>query len=154
MSSNIRSGILSPEENVIFNSDVETSALRRRASRLLAMAVAPRRKIRELVLTDRRLVCLKSKPGRPYIVRNDFVLRQPEKEKDSKHLLITGVEMKGDREFVVMTVSTPSARCSRCLLDSVPFQSAKSHGFITTSPTLATTWVRKIREALESQGQQ
>ena len=149
----IRSNIVGSEENVIFNSAVETSALRRRASRLLAMAVTPRRKIRELILTDGRLVCLKRKPGRPYCIRNDFVLRQPEKEKDSR-FHITGVEMKGDREFVVMTVSTPSSKfhCPRWCLPSILGQSAKSHCFITANPTLATTWVRYIREALESQG--
>ncbi len=151
---NHRAGILNPEENVIFNSDVETSALRRRASRLLAMAVAPRRKIRELVLTDQRLICLKRKPGRPYCIRNELLLRQPEKEKDSRYQ-VTGAEMKGDREFVVMTVSFPSTNCycPRCCLESAFFQSAKTLCFIATSPTLATTWVRKIREALESQQQ-
>lgn len=74
------------------------------------MAVTPRRKIRELVLSDQRLICLKRKPGRPYCIRNELLLRTPVKEKDSRYQ-ITGVEPKGDREFVVMTVSTAPTHC-------------------------------------------
>lgn len=92
-------------ETVIFNAMVDKSALRRRASRLLAMAGAPKRKTRELVLTDRRLVCLKHKPGRPYQLSNELSLKSAEREKDSRHTVI-GVEPKGEREFVVMTVSS------------------------------------------------
>lgn len=98
-----RSGLLQQGENVIFNANVETSPLRRRASRLLAIAVAPRRKSRELVLTDRRLICIKSKPGR-YMIRYEFPLKAPLKEKEARYHL-TGVEAKGDKEFVVLTVS-------------------------------------------------
>ena len=85
---------------MIFNTNVETSPLRRRASRILAIAVPPRRKTRELVLTDRRLLCIKPKFGR-HTVRYEFSLKPPQKEK--YHL--TGVEPKGDKEFVVLTVS-------------------------------------------------
>ena len=84
---------------MIFNTNVETSPLRRRASRILAIAVPPRRKTRELVLTDRRLLCIKPKFGR-HTVRYEFSLKPPQKEK--YHL--TGVEPKGDKEFVVLTV--------------------------------------------------
>lgn len=89
-------------ESVIFNALVEKSALRRRASRLLAIAGAPRRKTRELVLTDRRLVCLKHKPGRPFQLSNELALKGAE-HKDAKHVVL-GVEPKGEREFVVLTV--------------------------------------------------
>ena len=68
------------------------------------MAGAPKRKTRELVLTDRRLVCLKHKPGRPYQLSNELSLKASEREKDSRHTVIN-VEPKGEREFVVMTVS-------------------------------------------------
>ena len=91
-------------ESVIFNAIVEKSALRRRASRLLAIAGAPRRKSRELVLTDKRLVCLKHKPGRPFQLSNELSLKPSERDKESKNAII-GVEPKGEREFVVMTVS-------------------------------------------------
>ena len=90
-------------ETVIFNALVDKSALRRRASRLLAIAGAPKRKTRELVLTDRRLVCLKHKPGRPYQLSNELSLKPLERDKDSRHTVI-GAEPKGEREFVVMTV--------------------------------------------------
>ena len=94
-------------ESVLFNAMVDKSALRRRASRLLAIAGAPKRKTRELVLTDRRLVCMKHKPGRPYQLSNELSLKPSERDKDSRHTVI-GVEPKGEREFVVMTVSAKS----------------------------------------------
>ncbi|KAI0789096.1 kinase-like domain-containing protein [Abortiporus biennis] len=125
------SALLNPGETVVFNATVETSALLRRASRLLAMAVAPRRKSREMVLTDKRLVCFKNKPGRKFVIRNEFLLSKAETEKSSDKYVITGVEPKGDREFVILT-------------------SSKSYAFVASSPSIASTWVRKIREALES----
>lgn len=121
-------------ELVVFNAIVEKSALRRRASRLLAIAGAPRRKTRELVLTDRRLVCLKHKSGRPYQLSNELSLRPSERDKDNKTNVI-GIEPKGEREFVVMT-------------------GAKSYTYITSSSALAQTWIRKIREALTQTQQQ
>ena len=87
-------------ESVLFNGVVEKSALRRRASRILAIAGAPRRKTRELVLTDRRLVCLKHKPGRPSQQSNEVSLKPSQRDKNS----IVSIEPKGEREFVVMTV--------------------------------------------------
>lgn len=70
------------------------------------MAVTPRRlKSRELILTTHRLLCLKRKPGRAVQVRTElFMTPSSEKEKDGRHI-ISGVEPKGEREFVVMTVS-------------------------------------------------
>ncbi|GJE95514.1 kinase-like protein [Phanerochaete sordida] len=128
------SALLLPGESVIFNAMVEKSALRRRASRLLAMAGAPRRKTRELVLTDRRLVCLKHKPGRPYQVSHELALRAAERDRDSK-CAVLGAEPKGEREFVVLS-------------------GAKSHAYITSSPALAQTWIRKVREACAQAQQQ
>lgn len=122
------SSLLAAGETVLFNGLVDKSALRRRASRLLAIAGAPRRKTRELVLTDRRLVCRKHKPGRPHQVSNELTLRPAEREKDSKTTVVA-VEPKGEREFVVMT-------------------GTKSYPYITSSASLASTWIRKIREAL------
>ena len=99
----LRSTLLMPGETVIFNTTVEKSALRRRASRLLAIAGAPRRKPRELVLTDKRLICVKHKPGRTYQLNTEFFLKTPEGQKDSK-MVVMSVEPKGDKEFVVLTV--------------------------------------------------
>ncbi|KAI0071921.1 kinase-like protein [Panus rudis PR-1116 ss-1] len=105
-----RAKLLKPGESVVFSANVEASSLRRRASRLFAMAMTPKRKSRQLVLTDRRLLCLKHKPGRPYIILYEFLFSPPgkekekEKEKDCRYVA-TGVEAKGEREFVVMTVS-------------------------------------------------
>ncbi|PSR71767.1 hypothetical protein PHLCEN_2v12371 [Hermanssonia centrifuga] len=126
------SSLLLSGESVLFNTIVEKSALRRRASRLLAMAGAPRRKTRELVLTDQRLMCVKHKPGRPFELSSEWTLRPGEKDKDLKHTIV-GVEPKGEREIVVLT-------------------GTKSHPFITSSSSLSSTWIRKIREALETHG--
>ena len=95
---------------MLYNGNVETSPLHRRASRILAIAVTPKRKTRELLLTNRRLLCLKRKPNRPYVIRYEWLLTRPtsekekEKEKDIRHQIVN-VELKTDREFVVMTVS-------------------------------------------------
>ena len=101
-----RTALLLPHESVLFNTAVEASAPKRRGSRLLAMTVTPRRlKSRELILTTHRLLCLKRKPGRAVQVRTElFMTPSSEKEKDGRHI-ISGVEPKGEREFVVMTVS-------------------------------------------------
>ena len=74
------------------------------------MAVTPRRlKSRELILTTHRLLCLKRKPGRAVQVRTElFMTPSSEKEKDGRHI-ISGVEPKGEREFVVITVRLPHA---------------------------------------------
>ncbi|KAH9938913.1 kinase-like protein [Amylocystis lapponica] len=123
------SSLLFEGETVLFNTAVEPSGTKRRASRLLAMAVTPKKvRTRELVLTSHRILCLKRKPGRPIEVRNEFLLRATEREKDGRRV-ISGVEPKGEREFVIMTAT-------------------KSHCFIAASPTMASTWIRKIREAL------
>ncbi|TFY58922.1 hypothetical protein EVJ58_g6111 [Rhodofomes roseus] len=124
--------LLLPHESVLFNTTVEASAPRRRGSRLLAMAVTPRRlKTRELILTTHRLLCLKRKIGRAVQVRTElFMTPSSEKEKDGRHI-ISSVEPKGEREFVVMTAT-------------------KSHSFLAESPSMASMWIRKIQEALET----
>ncbi|KAI0093000.1 kinase-like domain-containing protein [Irpex rosettiformis] len=124
------SSLLMPGETVIFNTTVEKSALRRRASRLLAIAGAPRRKPRELVLTDKRLICVKHKPGRTYQLSLEFFLKAHEGQKDSK-AVITSVEAKGEKEFVVLTGS-------------------KAYPFLTSSSSMATMWLKKIRETLNN----
>ncbi|KAH8093861.1 kinase-like protein [Cristinia sonorae] len=131
-------GILNPGETVIYNSSVETSPLRRRASRILAIAVTPKRKTRELLLTNHRLLCLKRKPNRPYVVRSEWSLSRPspsekdkEREKETRYLIVN-VELKTDREFVIMTAT-------------------KTHSFHTPSSSTTSVWVNKIREALGSQ---
>jgi hypothetical protein len=110
-----RSALLLPGEMVVFNTTVEKSALRRRASRLLAIAGAPRRKPRELVLTDKRLICVKHKPGRTYQLSHELLLKPADGQKDSK-ITITSVEPKGEKEFVVLTVRFPSQFCQLAFL--------------------------------------
>ncbi|TCD69268.1 pkb-activating kinase-like protein [Steccherinum ochraceum] len=128
-------GVLGPGESVLYSDTVETSLLRRRASRILAIAVTPKRKSRELLLTDRRLICLKRKPNRPYVVRSEWVLSKPvnERDKEARHQIVN-VEAKTDREFVVMTAT-------------------KTHSFHTISAPATSTWVQKIGDALQSQPQ-
>jgi hypothetical protein len=56
-------------------------------------------------------VCLKHKPGRPFQISNELSLKPSERDKDSKYTVI-GVEPKGEREFVVLTVSNCSPRAN------------------------------------------
>ena len=72
-----RSGFLQQGESVIFNTNVKTSPLHRRASRVVAIAVPPIRKTRELVLTDRRLVSIKPK-FRRHTFRYELSLKPPQ----------------------------------------------------------------------------
>ncbi|KAJ2966184.1 hypothetical protein NUW54_g13883 [Trametes sanguinea] len=68
--------LMLPGEHIIFNTTVEPGGPKRRASRLLAMAVAPKKhKPRELVLTSQRLLCVKQKPGRAVQVRTELFVR-------------------------------------------------------------------------------
>lgn len=102
-----------------FHSQVEETALKRRTSRLLLpLPVSQRKpKVRELALTSHRLVSLKPlKNGRGVGVKAELVLREfqgqlaagsPGREKRSNEVrrMVTGVERKGTKEFVVLTVS-------------------------------------------------
>lgn len=91
---------------------MEARSLRRRASRLLPLPVPPSKaKTRELILTSRRLLCLKHRPkGLGEIsIKSELALRASEKlkekdkEKESRGI-VASVERKGEREFVVLTV--------------------------------------------------
>ncbi|KZT65975.1 hypothetical protein DAEQUDRAFT_492400 [Daedalea quercina L-15889] len=117
------------------------------------MAVTPRRlKSRELILTTHRLLCLKRKPGRAVQIRTElFMTPSSEKEKDGRHI-ISGVEPKGQREFVVMTVSSlvRNPCCVILTYNSPATQTTKSHCFLAESPSMASMWIRKIQEALET----
>ena len=116
-----RSSILSVGETMQFHAPVEETALKRRTSRLLLpLPVSQRKpKVRELALTSHRLVCLKPlKSGRGVGVKAEFVLREfqgqlavgfsgrDKRSKDEGRRMVTGVERKGIKEFVVLTVST------------------------------------------------
>lgn len=114
-----RSSVLNVGEAMQFHSPVEETALKRRTSRLLLpLPVSQRKpKVRELALTSHRLVSLKPlKNGRGVGVKAELVLREfqgqlaagsPGREKRSNEVrrMVTGVERKGAKEFVVLTVS-------------------------------------------------
>ena len=106
---------------MLYHAPVEETALKRRTSRLLLpLPVSQRKpKVRELALTSHRLVSLKPhKSGRGVGVKAEFVLREflgqlapgsSGREKRSKgdefRRMVTGIERKGTKEFVVLSVS-------------------------------------------------
>jgi len=112
---------------------VEETALKRRTSRLLLpLPVSQRKpKVRELALTSHRLVSLKPlKSGRGVGIKAEFVLqefrgqlaagssgREKRSKADEARRTVTGVERKGTKEFVVLSVSafffppSPSRAC-------------------------------------------
>ena len=100
-----RSPLLQPGETVVFKSTVRPRTMRRHGSMLLHIPVPPiKPKARMLILTTERLLCLKLKPtGSVPTIKSRFVLRAPDKGKDSQNV-ITSAEPKGQREFVVKTV--------------------------------------------------
>lgn len=112
-----RSSVLNVGETMQFHAPVEETSLKRRTSRLLLpLPVSQRKpKARELALTSHRLVSLKPlKNGRGVGVKAEFVLREFQgqlaagREKRSKGdeiRRVTGVDRKGTKEFVVLTVS-------------------------------------------------
>lgn len=112
-----RASVLSVGETMQFHAPVEETALKRRTSRLLLpLPVSQRKpKVRELALTSHRLVSLKPlKNGRGVGIKAEFVLREFQgqlaanssgREKRSEvRRMVTGVERKGAKEFVVLTV--------------------------------------------------
>nr|VWO98149.1 Acetolactate synthase small subunit [Ganoderma boninense] len=137
-----RNSLMLPEEHVVFNTSVEPGGPKRRASRLLAMAVTPKKhqkqqqqRPRQLILTTHRLLCVKNKPGRALQVRTELFVKSPsgkdkDKERDLRHL-ISSIEPKGEREFVVITPT-------------------KTHCWIAGSASIASTWIRKIQEVIET----
>jgi 3-phosphoinositide dependent protein kinase-1 len=102
-------------EVLVFSSSVEAGSLRRRASKLLPIPVpAVKSKTRQLILTTQRLVCLKrQKELDSPSIKSELSLRAQEQgketEKESRALIIA-VELKTEKEFLVLTVSFhPSA---------------------------------------------
>ncbi|KAJ7287363.1 kinase-like protein [Mycena rebaudengoi] len=122
---------LSAEETVLFDSPVESRTRRRRASRILLPipVPAPKSKQRHLVLTNRRLFCLKPN----LTIKSELLLRATEKskdkgkDKDSKAVVLS-VLLTGEREFNVM--------------------SSKSFIYGVAYPCSAATWVEKIESTL------
>lgn len=103
--------VLLPGETILFGSAVETRTLRRRASMLIPIPVAPiKAKPRQLILTTHRLVSLKRHhKGGGTRIKLELTLRatdkrtEKEKEKEARSV-VASVEPKGEREFVVITV--------------------------------------------------
>ncbi|KAI0695936.1 kinase-like domain-containing protein [Cerioporus squamosus] len=128
-----RTSLMMPDEHVVFNAIVEPGGPKRRASRLLAMAVTPKKhqqsRPRELVLTTHRILCVKNKPGRAPQIRAELFVKPPV-GKDLRSL-VSSVEKKGEREFVIITPT-------------------KSHCYIAASSSIATTWIRKIEDAIKA----
>ena len=79
-----------------------------------------KRKLRHLLLTEQRLLCVKSRPGQGVSVKNEFLLPDQkmsnDKEKDEKKdgRYIMDVMLRGDKELVILTVrlSISSLECS------------------------------------------
>ncbi|KAF8629126.1 hypothetical protein AX17_005712 [Amanita inopinata Kibby_2008] len=128
-------------EQILFNSTVEARTMRRRASRLLPLPVpSSKPKTCQLILTSRRLLCLKQrhKVHGEVIIKSELALRASErlKEKDKEREsrgIVASVERKGEREFVVLTTT-------------------KSFNYAAIDADLASAWTRKINAALESNG--
>lgn len=123
---------LPPTEPVIFTSTVQAISARRRASRIFRpLAVSPTKlKTQQLVLTSRRVFVLKYplKSPEDVTVKAEYLLRSDNATKDKERVLST-VEPKGEREFVLLTPS-------------------KNVTYMAEDRDLAATWVRKINERL------
>jgi len=107
---------LSEDEVVLQYSTVEKRSIRRRASRLLPNIAGSqiKPKTRDLVLTNHRLFCLKQRSRTPdgLTVKAELLLRNEanasrDKEKESRSV-IASAELKGEREFVILSVSFKS----------------------------------------------
>ncbi|RPD63800.1 kinase-like protein [Lentinus tigrinus ALCF2SS1-6] len=103
-----RTSLLLPDEHVVFNAIVEPGGPKRRASRLLAMAVTPKKhqhsKPRELILTTHRILCVKHKTGRAPQIRTELFVKPPVGKERDLRSLVSSVEKKSEREFVIITV--------------------------------------------------
>ncbi|KAG9220912.1 hypothetical protein CCMSSC00406_0002488 [Pleurotus cornucopiae] len=128
--------LLQEEERIIFRSLVESRSLRRRASKLIARSVtAFKPKTRHLVLTTKRLLCIKQrrKHGDTLHVKYELSLKPSEKSKERGKDIrgyVMSVASKGGREFVVLT-------------------SMKSQSFAAEDATTARLWIEKIEQAVE-----
>ncbi len=140
---------LPEDEKVLYTSTVELSSLRRRASKLFRPLAGPqvKPKIRQLVLTQRRLFVVKYRPKTPdnVTIKAEYVLHS-DKEKDSR--LITTVEPKGEREFVLMTVCAYTP-CLLFFFFIVP-QISKNASYAAVDADIASTWVRKVSTCLNN----
>ncbi|KXN90190.1 3-phosphoinositide-dependent protein kinase 1 [Leucoagaricus sp. SymC.cos] len=122
-------------ESVLFSSFVEERSIGRRASKLIPLVSSRRAKSRQLVLTSKRLLCLKQrqKPHELSVkyelaLKASEKLKEKDKEKESKGI-IASVQRKGEREFVVLTTT-------------------KTYNFAAQTPDLAQRWFNKLDEAL------
>ncbi|KAL0956117.1 hypothetical protein HGRIS_002284 [Hohenbuehelia grisea] len=129
--------LLQGDEMILCRTIVESRFLRRRTSKLLPLSSLPKPKSRHLILTTRRLLCVKvkRKANSTTSVKYEFLLKPAEKTKKEKesrgHIL--SVDRKGEREFVVTTAT-------------------KSHCFAADDDTTASVWVDKIDQALATYG--
>ncbi|KAK0437517.1 kinase-like protein [Armillaria borealis] len=123
---------LPPTEPVIFTSTVQATSARRRASRIFRpLAVPPTKlKTQQLVLTNRRIFVLKYRLKSPeaITIKAEYLLQSDKSTKDKERVLTT-VEPKGEREFVLLTAS-------------------KNVTYVAEDRDLAAAWVRKISERL------
>jgi hypothetical protein len=79
--------------------------------------------------------------------------KEKDKDKDSRTFVI-GVETKAERIFVVLTVRFLSLLSRIQLLKILSIiQSGKSQTYATSDASVASTWVDKIKSALESHQQ-
>ncbi|KAJ7647509.1 kinase-like protein [Roridomyces roridus] len=114
---------LADDEKIIFDSPVEARTPRRRASRILLPPIKSKR--RHLVLTSRRLFCLKLNLS----VKSELALRPS--GKDSRNV-VSSVELRGEQEFIVLTGS-------------------KTFIYGVKYPFSPNAWRDKITRALEGQ---
>ncbi|KAI3615217.1 3-phosphoinositide-dependent protein kinase 1 [Moniliophthora roreri] len=132
---------LAEGETVLLRSSVEARSMRRRASRLLPIAsVQMKPKIRELILTNRRLLCfkLREKASEGVAIKAELLLPMEQsgtnakdgREKEARGA-VSSAELKGDREFVVLS-------------------SSKNYHYATLDPQMAANWVEKINAILPS----
>lgn len=136
--------LLRPSEVPVFSSCV-LKAPRRSFSRHF-LAAKPREnksKVRLLVLTKTRLLCLKENDGD--VVLNNEVLIGGQGSENSNGV-VTGVE-RVDEGFVVQTVS--ACICQDMIVINYFFlQASKSYTYVTEDSTLATRWTKEISDAL------
>ncbi|KAG2146408.1 kinase-like protein [Suillus bovinus] len=128
------SSLLLPSECVLFHTRVEARSPKRRGSklRLPISASLTKTKTRQLVLTNMRLLCVKQKEGGQVSLKSEVGLgvgdkgKEREKPREGKEKerdaikdcrnVIESAEPKGEREFVILTVSpfSPVLRVSPC----------------------------------------
>jgi hypothetical protein len=127
----------------MYSSRVESRSLRRRASLLRTLTVAPLKpKIRHLILTSLRILTVKPqkrRAGGSLTIKAEFMLRQTDrrdKEKETRVILVNAVA-KGEREFVLLTVCDGFSIVPiifKCGCDSLPNR--------TPTPPILPQWRR------------